>query len=186
MKRYTNRPYVEFSAKAFYKDGRFRETTFIVESFLRTACYERGKAQCGNCHDPHPADAATNPRSLKFLDNPDHMCTQCHESYVENAEAHTRHAANGEASRCTSCHMPRIMNSLLFKAGTHRIDSIPNAEAAERFGPEESPNACLLCHADQDAAWLKRQLAGRQQPRGADKGPQSLGRGSPNSSRRSQ
>ena len=158
VKRYTNRPYIEFSEKAFYKDGRFRETTFIVESFLRTACFERGKSHCGNCHDPHPADAATNQRSLKFLDNPDRMCTQCHESYAEKPEAHTRHAGSTEASRCTSCHMPRIMNSLLFKAGTHRIDSIPDTETLERFGPEESPNACLLCHSDQDAEWLKKQL----------------------------
>ncbi len=177
VKRYTHRPYMEFSAKAFYKDGRFRETTFIVESFLRTACYERGKSQCGNCHDPHPADVATNPRSLKFLDNPDHMCTQCHESYVATPEAHTRHAVDSEAGRCTSCHMPRIMNSLLFKAGTHRIDSIPDAEAAARFGPEESPNACLHCHTDQDAAWLKRQLAGWKKPAGRPRGTAGTGPG---------
>jgi len=27
-----------------------------------------------------------------------------------------------------------------------------------RFGPEESPNACLLCHIDKDTDWLKQQL----------------------------
>ena len=175
VKRYTNRPYIEFSEKAFYKDGRFRETTFIVESFLRTACFEQGKSHCGNCHDPHPADVATNPRSLKFLDKPDFMCTRCHESYAANPEVHTRHAADSEASRCTSCHMPRIMNSLLFKAGTHRIDSIPDAGAIERFGPEESPNACLLCHSDKDAQWLKGQLGGWKQAVGPQAQTPGLG-----------
>ena len=176
VKRYASRPYIEFSQKAFYKDGRFRETTFIVESFLRTACFQQGRSHCGNCHDPHPADAAANPRSLKFLDDPDQMCTQCHESYADNPAAHTRHAADSEAARCASCHMPRIMNSLLFEAGTHRIDSIPSAEAVERFGPEESPNACLLCHADKDVAWLKKQLADWKQPSRADEKAHGAGR----------
>ena len=159
VKRYTSRPYVEFSQKAFYKDGRFRETTFIVESFLRTACFERGKSHCGNCHNPHPADAPINTRSLKFLDDPDHMCTQCHENYTANPTTHTHHMAESEGGRCTSCHMPRIMNSLLFKSGTHRIDSIPDVETAIRFGSAESPNACLLCHTDRDTEWLRNELA---------------------------
>ena len=42
--RYRSRPFAEFSQKAFYKDGRFRESTFIVEAFLRTACYRKGGA----------------------------------------------------------------------------------------------------------------------------------------------
>jgi hypothetical protein len=31
-------------------------------------------------------------------------------------------------------------------ARTHQIDDIPSAETIERFGAEESPNACLLWH----------------------------------------
>jgi hypothetical protein len=54
--------------------------------------------------------------------------------------------------------MPPIMNALLFRARTHQIDDIPRAAGVERFGPSESPNACLLCHKDRDVAWLKRQL----------------------------
>jgi hypothetical protein len=54
--------------------------------------------------------------------------------------------------------MPRIMNSLMFKARTHRIDDIPDAGMTARFCPDESPNACLLCHADKDAPWAALQL----------------------------
>ena len=153
------RPYEEYSRTAFYKDGRFRETTFIVESFVRTQCFRQGKAHCGHCHDPHPADSADNPKSLKFRENSDQMCLQCHGTYASAPSAHTGHAADSEASRCVSCHMPRIMNSMMFMAGTHRIDDIPDAAMTERFGPEDSPNACLACHQDKSANWLARSLA---------------------------
>jgi hypothetical protein len=54
--------------------------------------------------------------------------------------------------------MPRIMNALLFQARSHQIDDIPDAAMAARFGQPESPNACLLCHKNRDAAWLSNAL----------------------------
>ena len=156
--RYTNRPLTDFSRRAFYKDGRLRETTFIGEAFMRSACYRRGQAQCGHCHNPHPADAATNPTSLKDRDRPDQMCLQCHTGYASRIEAHTHHPVSSDGSRCVNCHMPRIMNSLLFQARTHQIDDIPRADTALRFGQKESPNACLLCHQDKDAQWIASRL----------------------------
>jgi len=27
-----------------------------------------------------------------------------------------------------------------------------------RFGQDESPNACLLCHSEKDAHWVKQEL----------------------------
>jgi predicted CXXCH cytochrome family protein len=156
--RYLSRPFVDFSHRAFYKDGRFRETTFIAEAFMRSACYRKGQAQCGNCHNPHPADAASNPTSLKYREQPDRMCLQCHTDYAGKIEAHTHHAASSEASRCVACHMPRIMNSLLFQARTHQIDDIPRADMTLRFGQQESPNACLTCHREKDAQWAATRL----------------------------
>lgn len=153
------RPYEDFSRTAFYKDGRFRETTFIAESFIRTSCFRRGQAHCGHCHDPHPADAETNPTSLKYRDQPNRMCVQCHAPIAEDLSGHTRHAADSEASQCTACHMPKIMNSMMFMAGTHRIDDIPDAAMTEKFGRHESPNACLACHETESDAWLAHSLA---------------------------
>ena len=155
---YLKRPFTEISRRAFYLDGRFRETTFIVEAFRRTACFRKGQAHCGHCHQPHASDASSNLTSLKFPNDPDRMCLECHSKFAANPSAHTHHAASHEASRCVSCHMPRIMNSVLFKARTHQIDDIPSAEMTRRFGPEESPNACLLCHADKDAHWVELKL----------------------------
>ena len=153
-------PLVDYPRTAFYKDGRFRETTFIVESFVRSKCFREGGATCGNCHDPHPADAAKNLKSLKFAADPDRMCLGCHVQFQANPEAHTHHAATSEASRCVSCHMPRIMDSMLFKAMYHQIDDIPDAEMTARFGQADSPNACLMCHKDRDTAWLTKSLTG--------------------------
>ncbi len=147
-----------FSRKAFFRDGRHRATTFIAEAFTRSACFRKGDATCGSCHDPHPADAATNPTSLKFRDNPDRMCVQCHTTLADRPERHTRHAPATEASRCVSCHMPRIMDALLFPARSHEIDDIPDAEMAARFGKDDSPNACLMCHKEREAQWLRQEL----------------------------
>ena len=159
-----SRPLSEFSKKAFYKDGRFRETTFVVESLLRSKCFEVGKVQCGHCHNPHPQDAAKNPKSLRFLEDPNRMCLQCHEGIGEDIAAHTRHPVDAAASQCAACHMPAIMNSLLFKAGTHKIDDIPDAERTARFGHDESPSACLLCHEDRDTQWLAAALRPWRRP----------------------
>jgi predicted CXXCH cytochrome family protein len=148
-----------FSRKAFYRDGRYRATTFISEAFARSACFQKGGATCGSCHDPHPPDAASNPTSLKFSADSDGMCVQCHNELRVNPERHTRHAANTEASRCVSCHMPKIMEALLFQARSHEIDDIPDAEMTARFGHANSPNACLSCHKDRDTPWLRSSLA---------------------------
>ncbi|MDA2926681.1 hypothetical protein MYX78_05530 [Acidobacteria bacterium AH-259-G07] len=161
FQRSKSRPFAEFSRKAFYKDGRFRETTFIVESLLRSACWKKGQVSCGHCHDPHGDDFSSNPTSLKFLGQPDQMCLQCHSEYNAGIEVHTGHSRESEGSRCLSCHMPRIMHSVLFKARTHRIDDIPNLEMTRRFGQEESPNACLICHSDKDTQWLSASFSKR-------------------------
>jgi predicted CXXCH cytochrome family protein len=151
-------PFDAFSRKAFYKDGRFKETTFIAESFTRSACYLRGTAQCATCHSPHLANFEKNQTSLKFQGTPNEMCLGCHSEYRARIAEHTHHAAGSEASQCVTCHMPRIMNALLFKARSHQIE-VPNADLTERFGQQDSPNVCLTCHAEKNALWAKEQLS---------------------------
>jgi hypothetical protein len=160
--RNLNIPFGEFSRIGFYKDGRFRQTTFIVEALQRSQCFKKGQVSCGTCHDPHGHDAASNLTSVKFRDQPDLMCTNCHLQFQNDASlaTHTHHRVDSEGSRCVSCHMPRIMDAVLFRARTHQIDDIPNAGMTERFGQEESPNACLLCHSEKNAGWVKEKLAG--------------------------
>ncbi len=158
FRRLSGQPPGEMGSRAIYRDGRFRETTYIGEAFMRSACFLRGGAQCASCHDPHPGDAESNPASLKFRAEPDRMCLQCHAQIARNPAAHTHHAAASAASRCTACHMPPIMDGLMAPAASHQIDDIPSIEMTARFGPRDSPNACLICHADKDLAWLAGEL----------------------------
>ena len=153
-------PFGEFSRIGFYKDGRFRQTTFIVEALQRSKCFKKGQVSCGTCHDPHGHDAESNPTSVKFRDRLDLMCTNCHSQFQDptSLAAHTHHPVDSESSRCVSCHMPRIMDAVLFRARTHQIDDIPNADMTRRFGQVESPNACLLCHSGKNAEWVKQEL----------------------------
>jgi predicted CXXCH cytochrome family protein len=151
------RPYDAFSARALYKDGRFRETTFIVEAFTRSECYRKGTAQCATCHAPHLPNFRSNLTSLKFKEKPDEICLQCHEPLRGHVAEHTHHPAGSEGSQCVSCHMPKIVNALLFQARSHQIE-IPRADLTERFGQTESPNACLMCHTGKDARWASQKL----------------------------
>ncbi|MFZ0635087.1 MAG: cytochrome c3 family protein [Candidatus Acidiferrales bacterium] len=158
--KYESIPFDEFSRKGFYKDGRFRQTTFIVESLERSQCFVKGQVTCATCHNPHSHDESSNLTSLKFPGEPDRMCTGCHAQFLDKSAAatHTHHSPESEGSRCVSCHMPKIMDAVLMRARTHKIDSIPSAEFTIRFGQEESPNACLLCHSQKDAGWVKEEM----------------------------
>jgi predicted CXXCH cytochrome family protein len=160
FQQYLSVPFEEFSRTAFYKDGRFGQTTFIVEALERSQCFRKGAVSCGNCHDPHSHDFSTNQTSLKFKDQTDRMCTGCHSQFADGAKAaeHTHHNGKSQGSRCISCHMPPIMDALAFGARTHQIDDIPNPEMTLRFGQRDSPNACLLCHAAKNANWVQTQI----------------------------
>jgi predicted CXXCH cytochrome family protein len=153
-------PLEGFTRAAFFKDGRLSQTTFMVEALERSQCFRKGQASCGTCHDPHGHGESSNLTSLKFRDQPDLMCTGCHSQFEDKAQAaaHTHHPLDSEASRCVSCHMPRIMNGMLSRVRLHQIDDIPNAEMTLRFGQQESPNACLLCHREKTPQWLQGQL----------------------------
>jgi tetratricopeptide (TPR) repeat protein len=157
---HVNVPFGEFSRKGFYKDGRFRQTTFMVEALERSQCFKKGQVSCGTCHEPHGHDSVSNPTALKFPGKPDLMCTGCHTEFQDSAREaqHSHHPAGSEGSRCVSCHMPRIMDALVFRARTHQIDDIPNAEMTRHFGQEDSPNACLLCHQEKSVEWVQQSL----------------------------
>ncbi|MGH9745115.1 MAG: cytochrome c3 family protein [Candidatus Acidiferrales bacterium] len=154
-------PFGEFSRKGFYKDGRFRQTTFIVEALERSKCFQKAAVSCGSCHNPHTHDESSNRTALKLPEDPNQMCTGCHTQFKDSpkAAAHSHHSAASEASQCVSCHMPRIMDALLFRARTHQIDDIPNPDMTQRFGQSESPNACLQCHTEKSAQWVKQRIA---------------------------
>ena len=148
-------------AQGFLQRWAFCETSFIVESLQRSACFQKGQANCGHCHDVHGKDAANNPKSLRFAADSDRMCSQCHlGSIIANAHAYATRPRVGWKSLRVVPHAPHHEQHT-FRARTHQIDDVPNLPRLERFGKEESPNACLLCHQEKNAAWLKTALLKR-------------------------
>ena len=55
--------------------------------------------------------------------------------------------------------MPRIMDALLFRARTHQIDDIPNAEMTRTLRPGRKPQ-CMpaVSQAKNSAEWVQQQL----------------------------
>jgi hypothetical protein len=72
------------------------------------------------------------------------MCSECH---TIDARAHPDALPHAEVP-CTGCHMPAIVYGLRGVHVSHRID-VPRAAVLE---PGARPDACVLCHADLDAA----------------------------------
>src|SRR5574338_452582 len=93
--------------EALLPDGRTR-TFAYQEGHLSSACYLKGGMTCTSCHDPHSQgyrDTFGTPLVGRFDDR---QCTSCHASKADNPTQHTKHAAGGAGSRCTSCHMPYL------------------------------------------------------------------------------
>ena len=81
-------------------------------------------------------------------------CLQCHASFRDRIEPHTRHKAGSSGSECYNCHMPHTTYGLLKAIRSHRISS-PSVKTTLETG---RPNACNLCHLDQTLAWTAKHL----------------------------
>lgn len=134
----------------FSADGRDLGENYTYTRWLMNPCLRSGKLDCVRCHTSSGryrfAPAMTNAVNA--------ACTDCHaEKRGNRIAAHSRHAVDGPAGRCTACHMP--MTSF---AGMRRSDHShrpPCPEAAQRFG---GASACVLCHSGRTEAWAAEAL----------------------------
>ncbi|MCB9662831.1 MAG: hypothetical protein H6732_01870 [Alphaproteobacteria bacterium] len=146
-------------ADGFWPDGTGRVAGREHTAMRRSACAEQGELACTDCHQLHGADP---DQQLAPAARTDAMCTGCHPDVAAAGRDHTHHAPDGEASRCVSCHMPRVTYGLFAARRSHRISS-PTASGADAHA---RPNACNLCHLDQTLAWTAEALAAwHDQPR---------------------
>ena len=129
----------------FYPDGRDLGENYTMTSWRMSPCVKNGKLDCMHCH--------TSSGRYRFRDpaNANHACMPCHKERVENAEAHTHHPADGDASRCIACHMPMTKFAHMNRSDHSMRPPAPSATMAFK-----SPNACNLCHTDEDAAWADK------------------------------
>jgi hypothetical protein len=149
-------PFGDFSRKGFFKDCRFSRSSGIVDA-LRVVPQGNG----------HLRNLPRSPQRYGAIPHNFAQTSRLSRSHVrrlpyatggQSCCCCTHHPIESVASRCVSCHMPRIMDGLLFRARSHQIDDVPNAENTIRFGQNDSPNACMLCHTDKTAEWVRSQL----------------------------
>lgn len=128
------------------------------QGILGSVCFVKSKSDgtlpsgerinCLSCHSITNGliDVATDDKILSMR-----ACTDCHQQFAgrESRAHHTKHDADSTGSNCYNCHMPKVSYGHLRFQRTHRIDS-PDGNV--------TPNACSLCHSDQSADWVKRQL----------------------------
>lgn len=124
----------------FFADGRPKTSSFEYQGLIQSACYRKGGATCLTCHVP--PHAARHASELAEAD-PDASCRGCHKEIAAAGAAHTHHRDKA-ASRCVSCHMPKVLSGVLDAFADHAID-VPSLANAERH---KIPSACSLCHAD--------------------------------------
>jgi hypothetical protein len=125
----------------FYPDGRDLGENFTMTSWRLGACGRSGKIHCVNCH--------TSSGRYRFAGtSANQACLPCHEHFVKDAGAHSHHAADGPGAECVACHMPMTEFARMRRTDHSMRPPMPASTLA--FG---SPNACNLCHTNNDAAW---------------------------------
>lgn len=131
----------------FYPDGRDLGENYTYTSWLMSPCTKAGNLNCVTCH--------TSSGRYRFQDSEraNDACMPCHERQVKNAPDHTHHKPDGAASKCVSCHMPMTSFARMNRTDHSMLPPAPSATMVYK-----SPNACNLCHTDQDAAWADQNV----------------------------
>lgn len=129
----------------FFADGRLSGLNYHGSTQSQSACF-RGGMSCLSCHQMHGG----RPRALKWDETADTQCGQCHARTVSDAKAHAHH----KEVRCVECHMPKVIPGVLHFMRDHSIGN-PEPELTERYGKENSPNACGVCHERESATWAR-------------------------------
>lgn len=147
-----------------FPDGTPAAQTYQLASFVRSPCFTVGGLVCTACHDPHGAPPGREPHPRDRLAAVDATCLSCHAGYA--GRAHTHHAPGTEASRCVSCHMPRLLSGLLAHQHDHGL-SVPVP------GIPGTRDACSACHAEWAPAVLRDAWVERwgEVPGHRDEGP---------------
>jgi tetratricopeptide (TPR) repeat protein len=133
-----------FEHPDFYPDGRDLGENFTYTLWLTSPCLVSGALDCLDCHTSRGEYLFTGAQA-------NDACLPCHEGRVRDAPAHTRHAAGSPGNECVACHMPMTEFARIRRSDHSMRPPTPSATIA--FG---SPNACNICHDDEDAAWANR------------------------------
>jgi len=130
-----------FESQDYYSDGRDLGENYTLGSWLLSPCVTKGGLSCTYCH--------TSSGRTRFKgETANDACLPCHQSRVENADAHMHHSVKSGVTECVQCHMPMTPF-----AGMNQTDHSmrpPMPQLSKAFG---SRNACIMCHTDKDNDW---------------------------------
>ncbi len=132
---------VTLEDRDFYPDGRDLGENYTYTLWRMSGCAKSGQLDCAHCHTPSGRDRFAG-------DKANEACLPCHDQIVENAAAHSNHSPQSEGNKCVACHMPMTRFAAMNRSD-HSMRA-PTPAATIEF---ESPNACNMCHTDQDASW---------------------------------
>ena len=131
----------------FYPDGRDLGENYTQTSWRMSPCLTGGQLHCVKCH------TSSGRYRFKKAEDANKACLPCHEERVKNVASHSRHPAEGEASRCIACHMPTTEFARMRRTDHSMLPPAPAATIAY-----SSPNACNGCHKEKDAAWADKMV----------------------------
>jgi tetratricopeptide (TPR) repeat protein len=144
----------------YFADGQILDEVYVYGSFTQSKMFQRD-VQCSDCHDVH---------SVKPVLEDNALCLQCHRSaQYDRYEHHFHQPAGGEGepildpdgevlfevgsgALCRECHMP----GRTYMGNDYRPDHsfrVPDPALSAAIG---SPDPCLRCHVDRDAAWSQQ------------------------------
>jgi tetratricopeptide (TPR) repeat protein len=141
----------------YFADGQILEEVYVYGSFTQSKMYRHG-VRCSDCHDVH---------SIKLAKEGNDLCLQCHRAEEYDTREHHFHkkkeengepirSANGEVlfavgtgAECVQCHMPGRYYMGIDYRPDHSF-RIPDPSLNIAI---DSPDACLRCHVDKQAAW---------------------------------
>ena len=134
----------------FYPDGRDLGENYTMTGWEMNNCLQASDIHCVTCH-------TSSGRYRYKSDNlveANKACTTCHIEKETEYEQHTFHKIDVEgAPKCIDCHMPQTRFGNMVRSDHSFRPPMPAATI--KFG---SPNACNLCHEDNDAHWANQMV----------------------------
>ena len=138
----------------FWPDGSAHKNRMQGNDFVQSVMYHR-EIRCFDCHQVH---SNQNPSNLIAQSNK--LCLGCHTKdnpagLHGTVSEHTHHGENSAGSRCTSCHMPKIAQTLGNNFVSSHTFRFISPKLTGQFG---IPNPCTSCHTEKSNEWALSKL----------------------------
>jgi len=136
---------VTLEHRDFYPDGRDLGENYTFTLWRMSPCVKSGKLDCLHCH------TSSGRYRFKEEGKENDACLPCHQKRVDDATTHTHHKADSDGNKCIACHMPMTEFARMRRSDHSMLPPTPSTTLAY-----ESPNACNICHTDEDSAWADK------------------------------